>query len=115
MTDRDNITLPREAVEKIHEAWGSEVYPPATSTEWYDIMDALRAALAAEQPKPEPVAWQERHFFPKVGEWTHWYDCRPRMADYPREQIEQNGVRYQWRPLYPAPPEDEALRREDEK
>ena len=51
MSDRDNITLPREAVEKIHEAWSSEVYPPAASTEWYDIMDALRTALAAEQPK----------------------------------------------------------------
>ena len=47
----DNITLPREAVEKIHEAWSSEVYPPATSTEWYDIMDALRVALSA--PKQE--------------------------------------------------------------
>ena len=55
MTDRDNITMPREAVEKIHEAWSSEVYPPATSTEWYDIMDALRTALAAEPVKPITV------------------------------------------------------------
>lgn len=63
MSDRDNITLPREAVEKIHEAWSSEVYPPATSTEWYDIMDALRTALAAEQP---------RHPGYIIG--SHWFE-----------------------------------------
>ena len=55
----DNITLPREAVEKIHEAWSSEVYPPAASTEWYDIMDALRTALAAEPTKKTPAWWMD--------------------------------------------------------
>jgi hypothetical protein len=52
-----DITLPREVVEKIREAWSSEVYPPAASIEWYDIMDALRAALTAAlaEPEPEPV------------------------------------------------------------
>jgi len=49
----DNITLPREVVEKIREAWSSEVYPPAASIEWYDIMDALRAALEAALAEPE--------------------------------------------------------------
>jgi len=49
----DNITLPREVVEKIREAWSSEVYPPAASIEWYDIMDALRAALDAALAEPE--------------------------------------------------------------
>ena len=115
-----NITLPREVMEQLLKML--EMVEPyadqltdysSTAAEWplnllpekvSVAIEALRTHLAAEQPKPEPVAWQERHFFPKVGEWTHWYDCRPRMADYPREQIEQNGVRYQWRPLYAAPP-----------
>jgi hypothetical protein len=48
-----HITLPREVVEKIREAWSSEVYPPAASIEWYDIMDALRAALDAALAEPE--------------------------------------------------------------
>ena len=60
----DNITLPREVVEKIREAWSSEVYPPAASIEWYDIMDALRAALAAAlaepEQKPEPEQYPEK-------------------------------------------------------
>jgi hypothetical protein len=50
-----NITLPREVVEKIREAWSSEVYPPAASIEWYDIMDALRAALDAALAEPRPA------------------------------------------------------------
>ena len=107
MTDRDTITLPREVAEYLMET----MEELSQSNDWYwserdkVALPALRTALAAPKQEPEPVAWQERHFFPKVGEWTHWYDCRPRMADYPREQIEQNGVRYQWRPLYAAPPD----------
>ena len=59
----DNIILPREVVEKIREAWSSEVYPPAASIEWYDIMDALRAALyaalAEPDAKPEPMTLEQ--------------------------------------------------------
>jgi hypothetical protein len=51
----DNITLPREVVEKIREAWSSEVYPPAASIEWYDIMDALRAALVAAHREAQSI------------------------------------------------------------
>jgi hypothetical protein len=41
-------------VEQIREAWSSEIYPPAASIEWYDIMDALRTALDAALAEPEP-------------------------------------------------------------
>jgi hypothetical protein len=50
----DNITLPRAVVEQIREAWSSEIYPPAASIEWYDIMDALRAALDAALAEQRP-------------------------------------------------------------
>ncbi len=49
-----HITLPRAVVEQIREAWSSEIYPPAASIEWYDIMDALRTALDAALAEPEP-------------------------------------------------------------
>lgn len=112
----DNITLPRDVAEKIFDAFGSEVYPPAASTEWYDIMDAFRtalaapslevtvdprltpaeaaaisSALAAEQPKPEPVAWQCREH----GD-SEWADCS-------KEAYGINPSRYVYRRLYAAP------------
>jgi hypothetical protein len=151
MSDKDNITLPRELVQEALEALQYAGRRPGGSGLYTLEIAALRAALDAPRPEPvawlwlndgipvnaflsrgdaddpywldkgystaplytappaaapepEPVAWQERHFSPKVGEWTGWNDCRPRMADSPREQTEQNGVRYQWRPLYAAPP-----------
>ena len=95
MSDRDTITLPREAVEKIHEAWSSEVYPPAASTEWYDIMDALRTALAAEptkqEAKQEPVA-----YFDLQKQVFYW--ARPTMIDVPMT------IALEPLPLYAAPP-----------
>jgi hypothetical protein len=99
----DNITLPREAVEKIHEAWSSEVYPPATSIEWYDIMDALRAALAA--PRPEPVRVEPT---PPITRFTcgfvdvrfngdEWFCemCGERMNEHYEEMVKHsNGKDY---------------------
>jgi hypothetical protein len=66
------------------------------------FVTALRARLSV--PEPEPVAWQERHLISSTGQWTHWYECRPRMAHQPPEQLEPNGLMYQWRALYTAPP-----------
>ena len=50
MSDRDNITLPREVVEKARKALTPMAYhtPPYERDE---IAEALRTALAAEQPK----------------------------------------------------------------
>jgi hypothetical protein len=61
-----HITLPREVVEKIREAWSSEVYPPAASIEWYDIMDALRAALDAALAEPEQPQKARPDFLERV-------------------------------------------------
>lgn len=55
MTAKDTITLPREVVERARKA----VVPMAYHTPPYErdeIAAILRAALAAEQPKHEPVA-----------------------------------------------------------
>ena len=56
MSDRDNITLPREVVEDVLYALVSEQNHGGDDC-YADSITALRTALAAEQPKPEPVAW----------------------------------------------------------
>lgn len=52
MSDRDNITLPREvvklALEALEWSWGGE----PMGTKEREAITALRTALAAEQPKP---------------------------------------------------------------
>lgn len=50
----DNITLPREVVQFMlqHLEWWSDDEPQEKKA-----IEALRTALAAEQPKQEPVAW----------------------------------------------------------
>ena len=63
MTDKDNITLPREVVQEAVEALE---YMTMTAEHRVDnripdsAIAALRKALAAEQPKQEPVAWGVR-------------------------------------------------------
>ena len=53
MSDKDTITLPREVVKFVlqHLEWWSDDEPQEK-----EAITALRAALAAEQPKQEPVA-----------------------------------------------------------
>ena len=94
MSDR---ALMRQALEAL-ELEATRTPIPETAA----AIAALRARLA--EPEPEPVAWQERQLISSTGQWTHWYDCRPRMAHQPLEQLEPNGLMYQWRPLYTAPP-----------
>ena len=114
MTEKDNITLPRKHIDYAAHAlehFNKDAPDPLVS----EIIHHLRTALAAEQPKPEPVAWQERHLFPGMGEWTNWYDHqRPRLAHHPLEEV-HDRVRYQFRPLYAAPPDAETLRRDAER
>ena len=62
MTDRDNITLPREVVEKALEALGEETAWFGPTPKGAAAITALRTHLAAEQPRPsEDVAkaWAE--------------------------------------------------------
>lgn len=110
MTDRDNITLPREVAELALEVveLALKVVELSSGGEPIGTMEreaiaALRAALAAEQPKQEPVAWQCREH----GD-DEWFDCS-------KEAYGINPSRYVYRCLYAAPPEDEALRRDAEK
>lgn len=58
MSDRDNITLPREVVKLALEALDSE-HPDIQLR----AAIALRTALAAEPTKPEPVVWMDRFGF----------------------------------------------------
>ena len=102
MSDRDTITLPREvvqdALDALEWAWGCE-HMRAKKRE---AIEALRTALAAEQPKPEPVA-----YFDLQKQVFYW--ARPTMIDVPMT------VALEPLPLYTAPPEDEALRRDAER
>jgi len=122
----DNITLPREVVErvetlmKIANKWSDDVdILASTVVDLRDDLTELRTALAAEPTKPKEkekaVFWQERFLFPHSGEWSCWYFCRPRMAHQPLEQQRTCGTRYEYRALYAAPPENEALRRDAER
>lgn len=87
----DNITLPREAVKLALEAlewsWGGE---PMGTLERKAIT-ALRAALAAEQPKPDPLA-----YFDLQKQVFYW--ARPTMIDVPKT------IALEPLPLYAAPP-----------
>ncbi len=106
-----HITLPRAVVEQIREAWSSEIYPPAASIEWYDIMDALRtaldAALAEPEQKPEPVAWliwlygsQAAYLNKQEAELE--FASRSRDYPHPHRKIV---------PLYTTPPQPDAIAR----
>ena len=124
MSDRDNITLPREVVEKAIKAfengcpptcengmidsggfspWGEPILEPCPACLAFEH---LRAALAT--PKQEPVAY----FDPQKREF---YWARPTQIDAP------TTVDVPPLPLYAAPPtaapsEDiETLRRENER
>ena len=84
----DNITLPREVVEKALEALEDFVYH-GESMGWTQVVDALRTALAAT--KQEPVAYfdlQKQVFF-----WA-----KPTVIDVPMT------VALKPLPLYFAPP-----------
>ena len=98
----DNITLPREVVELALDALEWSLGGEPMGTKEREAITALRTALAAEQPKQEPVAYfdlQKQVFF-----WA-----KPTQIDVPMT------VALEPLPLYPAPPEDEALRRDAER
>lgn len=69
----DNITLPREVVKSAIAALESSLVrePGGTTRRERESITALRAALAAEQPKPEPVAWMDRFGFVFRGKGPH--------------------------------------------
>jgi hypothetical protein len=88
MSDRDNITLPREVVERLVASWGRD------TKAFIDSMDALRTALAA--PRPEPVAWGAR--WKNTAEVVN-ATTNPQLAHEWRQQQVMEVL-----PLYTAPP-----------
>jgi len=60
VTDRDNITLPREVVQEALEALEFAEKNHGGDDCYADSITALRTALAAEPTKQEPVAWLSR-------------------------------------------------------
>ena len=58
MSDRDNITLPREVVEEVLYALVSEQSQGGDDC-YADSITALRTALAAEQEKKTPAWWMD--------------------------------------------------------
>ena len=120
MSDRDTITLPREVVEKAVKAfengcpptcekgmidsggfhpWGEPALVPCPACLAFEH---LRTALAAEQPKQEPVA-----YFDLQKQVFYW--ARPTMIDVPKT------IALEPLPLYAAPPDIEALRQDAER
>ena len=106
MTDKDNITLPREVAELIenlmHHAYNDGVKQlKHRSSQTVEAEEALRTALAAEQPKPEPVAWME--------------SPHGAIRANPNYRLNFPSQLLHWQiPLYTAPPDAEALRRDAE-
>ena len=92
MTDRDNITLPREVVQEAVKALEfAERNHDGEQSLYTTEIAALRKALAAPRQKPEPVAYfdlQKQVFF-----WA-----KPTMIDVPMT-VALNPL-----PLYTAPP-----------
>ena len=99
MSDREAMKLALEALEW---AWGGE--PMGTKEQ--AAMQALRTALAAEptkqEAKQEPVA-----YFDLQKQVFYW--ARPTMIDVPMT------IALEPLPLYAAPPDAEALRRDAER
>ena len=110
----DNITLPREAVEKAIKAFENGCSPTCENGmidsggfhPWGEPMldlcpaclafEHLRTALAAEQPKPEPVAWGVRW---KNTDGVVNATTDPQLAhEWRRHQV------MEVLPLYTAPP-----------
>jgi hypothetical protein len=98
----DNITLPREVVERLVASWGRD------TKAFIDSMDALRTALAA--PRPEPVAWGVR---PKSGGELDYAIVKPQIGWDDLGFLEM--VPLYTAPPAAAPPDIEALRRDAEK
>ena len=99
MSDKDNITLPREVAEKALDALHYAARPPAGDGLYAKEIAILRTHLAA--PRPEPVAWM---YVNSEGE------CE--QIEYGTEAIDDDSITL----LYAAPPDDvEALRRDAER
>jgi hypothetical protein len=120
MSDRDNITLPREVAEHLTKML--EEIPLDLSERDCAALTALRTALAAPRPEPVPVVWRYLLVVEKqiVGEkyaCADWDICYEPFGCY---GVDHGGVVTKT-PLYTAPPaaappEDiDALRRDAEK
>ena len=65
--------------------------------------------MAEDRAAPEaaePVAWQERTEL-SPGKFSDWYERKSLARD---SEITSDGIRYQFRPLYAAPPTAQAGR-----
>ena len=58
MSDKDNITLPREVVKEALDALEDFVYH-RESEGWWQVVEALRTHLAAEPTKKTPAWWMD--------------------------------------------------------
>ena len=96
MTDRDNITLPREVVEGALEALDSE-HPDIQLR----AAIALRKALAAEQPKQEPVALADRLDDERMNLIERLADENERLREALKLALNSHG-----RMLMSDPPQD---------
>ena len=100
MTDKDNITLPREVVQLALDALHYAARPPARDDLYAKEIAILRTALAAEQPKQQPVGWME--------------SPHGAIRANPNYRLNFPSQLLHWQiPLYTASPDIEALRRED--
>lgn len=113
----DTITLPREVVKEALEAL--EHYATDETPEgWHAVaaIPALRTALAAEQPKQEPVAWA---YCPECGsldvrheEGSH-KQCATCFQEWFSDIDYSDVVQQNLNRLYTALPDIEALRLND--
>ena len=106
----------RKAAEAVLERWDSPAWEWKKQGPTADLMANLRTALAAEQPKPEPVAWLSRD----EARLALWKAINSREFGNPTDdklildQLRQQGL---WigKVTSPTPPDAEALRRDAER
>lgn len=93
----DNITLPRELVFRAVKALTPMAYD-TWPRERQEIVTALRTALAAEPPKPEPVAWQYKDEPSFDG--NRWHENYQVTTSKQVAKFKDKNAQ----PLYAAPP-----------
>jgi len=113
----DTITLPREVVEKALEALGEETAWFGPTPKGAAAITALRAALAAEQPKQESVESDDDEEFTRqdvttllleVMDWTYAQAHRNRpMTEAERKVL--NDIRTALSAEQPVPTVKESL------
>lgn len=110
----DYVMVPRSLLDRVY-VWSSP-----ESIVGKVLRRDVQAALDAPAPPdtanaPEPVAAQQRFRHPQksMPDWSAWQHCA--VSNRPSWCVDLQGYEVEYRPLYTAPPDTDALRAEVER